>query len=124
MKIDEKVQQDLDLIRMRNYLDPKRYFFSISLSKCILCVTCSLVCRFYKNPDKMTNVLHIGTVVEGAAEYKTSRLSRRERKQTILEEVLADSGLKSYNKKTFLAIQEEKSKKQKMFKSKKKKTKY
>jgi hypothetical protein len=68
-------------------------------------------------------VVHIGTVVEGPTEYKSARLSRKERKETILEEVLADSGLKSYNKKTFLSIQAEKGKKRKAYKSKKQ-TKY
>eukprot|EP01039_Chlorochromonas_danica_P002416 gene2416-2649_t len=98
MKMDEKLQQDIDLIRMRNFLDPK---------------------RFYKNPDKIGNVVHVGTVVEGPTEYKTARLSNRERKQTIVQEVLADSQLRSYNKRTFLNIQETKSKKRKFFKAKK-----
>lgn len=98
VKMDEKLKQDVELIRMRNYLDPK---------------------RFYKNPDKVGAVLGVGTVVEGSAEYKSARLSRKERKQSIMEEVLADKQLKSYNKRTFLSIQEQRSKKRRAHKHKK-----
>ena len=51
---------------MRNYLDPK---------------------RFYKAPDKMRAILHVGTVIEGSAEYKSARLTNKQRKQTIVDEV-------------------------------------
>ncbi|RYH09678.1 hypothetical protein EON65_40015 [archaeon] len=83
-----------------------------------------MLCRFYKNPDKMDRIVHVGTVIEGATEYKASRLSKKERKTSIVQEVLGDSALKSYNKRTFLAIQEEKSKKMKMYKTHKKKRKF
>eukprot|EP01031_Cornospumella_fuschlensis_P029884 gene29884-36080_t len=103
LKVDDKLKQDLEVIRMRNYLDPK---------------------RFYKNPDKMDRIVHVGTIIEGPTEYKTARLSKKERKTSIVQEILGDSGLKSYNKRTFLAIQEEKGKKLKMYKSSKKKRKF
>jgi Fcf2 pre-rRNA processing len=75
--------------------------------------------RFYKNPDKMGKVLHVGTVIEGPSEYFSSRLSRKERKQTIVEEILGDKSLKDYSKRKYSEIQIEKSSKKKMFKSKK-----
>lgn len=75
--------------------------------------------RFYKNPDKIGTVVGTGTVIEGPTEYKSARLSRRERKQSVLEEVLADKQLRDYNKKTFHTIQAEKSNKRKAYKSKK-----
>lgn len=75
--------------------------------------------RFYKNPDKMGKVLHVGTVIEGPSEYFSSRLSRKERKQTIVEEILGDKTLKDYSKRKYSEIQIEKSSKKKMFKSKK-----
>lgn len=77
--------------------------------------------RFYKNPDKMGKVLHVGTVIEGPSEYFSSRLSRKERKQTIVEEILGDRTLKDYSKRKYSEIQIEKSSKKKMFKSKKSK---
>lgn len=69
----------------------------------------------------MTKILHTGTVIEGPAEYKSSRLTNRERKQTIVEEILADKKIKDYSKKKFLEIQADKSsRKRKAFKSAKK----
>ena len=76
--------------------------------------------RFYKNPDKMGKVLHVGTVIEGPSEYFSSRMSRKERKQTIVEEILGDKTLKDYSKRKYMEIQFDKSNKKKMFKVKKK----
>jgi Fcf2 pre-rRNA processing len=67
----------------------------------------------------MGKVLHMGTVIEGPSEYFSSRLSRKERKQTIVEEILGDKTLKDYSKRKYSEIQIEKSSKKKMFKSKK-----
>jgi len=75
---------------MRNYLDPK---------------------RFYKNPDKLGTILHVGTVIEGSAEYKSNRLTRKERKQSIVEELMSDSAIKSYTKNKYESIQQNNSKK-------------
>lgn len=86
------------MIQMRNYLDPK---------------------RFYKNPDKLGAVLHIGTVIEGPHEYKSSRLTNKQRKQSIVEEILADKSIKDYSKRKFNEIQASKLNKRKTFKVKK-----
>jgi hypothetical protein len=82
--MDPKLQRDIQMIQMRNYIDPK---------------------RFYKNPDKGGKILHVGTVIEGPSEYKSARLTNRERKQTIVEEILADSAAKEYSKRKFTELQ-------------------
>jgi hypothetical protein len=84
MKLDDNVKRDIKMIQMRNYIDPK---------------------RFYKNPDKLGPVLHIGTVVEGAAEFRSARLTNRERKQSIVHEILADKQIKDYSKRKFNELQ-------------------
>lgn len=61
--------------------------------------------RFYKNPDKLGSVVHIGTVIQGPAEYKSARLTNKERRGTIVEEILADKDIKSYSKRKFMEIQ-------------------
>jgi len=94
LEMDSKLQSDINMVQMRNYMDPK---------------------RFYKNPDKITNVLHIGTVIEGPSEYKSSRLTNRERKQTIVDEVLSNQLIRDYTKSKFLDIQQQQASKQKMF---------
>jgi hypothetical protein len=85
LEMDDKLKRDIKVIQMRNYMDPK---------------------RFYKNPDKMGAILGVGTVIEGAAEYKSHRINRKDRKQTIVEEVMADRAIKGYTKNRFAGIQE------------------
>jgi hypothetical protein len=97
MKLDSKMKQEIRMIQMRNYVDPK---------------------RFYKNPDKIGKVLHTGTVIEGAHEYKSSRLTKKERKTSIVEEILADRQIKDYSKRKFLEIQSERAKTVKAFRNK------
>ena len=53
-------------------------------------------------------MVHIGTVIEGPAEYKSARLTNKERKQTIVEEILADKSIGAYSKKKFGEIQAQK----------------
>lgn len=86
MEVDEELKRDIKLIEMRNYLDPK---------------------RFYKKTDKIGNILHVGTVVEGPHEYKSSRLKRSERKGSIMDELLADKAVTGYSKKTFVQLQKD-----------------
>ena len=99
MEMTDELRRDLKMIKMRSYIDPK---------------------RFYKAPDKMNKVLHVGTVIEGPADYLSSRLTRKERKQTLLEEIISDDKVKSYTKRVYNQIQTENSNKTKMFKSRKK----
>jgi len=82
--LDDNLKRDMKMIQMRNYIDPK---------------------RFYKNPDKSKAVLHVGTVIEGVGEYKSSRLTNKERKTTILGEILADKQVKQYTKRKYLELQ-------------------
>ena len=98
LELDESVKRDLKVIQMRNYLDPK---------------------RFYKNPDKPGTVLHIGTVIEGPAEYH-HRLTRKERRQTITEEVLADAGIRAYTRRKYQEIQASRQRKVKLYRSSRK----
>lgn len=94
-EMTEELRRDIKIIQLRNSLDPK---------------------RFYKKPDKMRMALHTGTVIEGPSEYKSSRLTNRERKNTIMDEVLADSNIRAFSKRKYNEIQHEKSNKKKNFK--------
>jgi len=85
--LDEQLKRDIKMVQLRNYMDPK---------------------RFYKNPDKSKSVLHVGTVIEGAGEYKSSRLTKKERQTTILGEILADKSIKQYTKRKYVEIQDSK----------------
>ncbi|KAI8921474.1 Fcf2 pre-rRNA processing-domain-containing protein [Entophlyctis helioformis] len=76
----DEVKRDLHILRSRGALDPKRH---------------------YKKDDSkdLPKVFQIGTVVEGAGEYYAGRLSKSARKQTIVDELLADTKAKGYMKK-------------------------
>lgn len=76
-ELTPELRRDLQLLKMRSVLDPKRH---------------------YKKDNTKNDVpafSQVGTVIEGATEFYSSRLNKKDRKQTILEEVIAqeqDSG--------------------------------
>ena len=95
-----EVKNDLALIRNRNYLDPK---------------------RFYKSADvqsgKHKNMVQVGTVIEGA--FSSSRLTKKQRRSNLTDEVLADAALSSYAQTKFRNMQREKTAASKKSKRKK-----
>lgn len=76
-ELTPELRRDLQLLKMRSVLDPKRH---------------------YKKDNSKNDVpafSQVGTVIEGATEFYSSRLKNKDRKQTILEEVISqekDSG--------------------------------
>ena len=66
-----ELKRDLQLLKMRNVLDPKRH---------------------YKKENAKTNApefSQVGTIIEGPTEFYSSRIPNRERKNTFVDEVLA-----------------------------------
>lgn len=81
------LKTDLCVLRNRGYLDPK---------------------KFYKSSDNFAGkVLQVGTVIEGSAEFYSSRLTKRERRVNLTEEVMADAGVAGYAKRKYRDIQAE-----------------
>ena len=66
-----ELKRDLQLLKMRNVLDPKRHY--------------------KKENGKATvpNFSQVGTIIEGPTEFYSSRIPNRERKKTFVDEVLA-----------------------------------
>ena len=84
----DQLKTDLAIIRNRNYLDPK---------------------KFYKSADSFAGkVLQVGTVIEGSSEFYSSRLAKRDRRQNLTEEIMADSTVSSYAKRKYNEIQSSK----------------
>ena len=81
-----ELRRDMRLLKLRGAYDPK---------------------RFYKTDDssKLPKHFQVGTVIEGAQDFFSSRLTNRERKRTLTEEVAADADIKSVRKKRFAKIQ-------------------
>jgi hypothetical protein len=62
---------------------------------------------------KLLNYLlstQVGTIIEGPTEFYSSRMTRKERKQTLLEEFLGDKERRRYYRKKYLELQAESAK--------------
>ncbi|CAG8436917.1 7625_t:CDS:2 [Ambispora gerdemannii] len=88
-ELTPELKRDLQVVKLRNVLDPK---------------------HFYKKEDskQFPKYFQVGTIIEGPTEFYSSRLPRKQRKQTIVEELMANEEAKSYYKRKFLEIQETK----------------
>jgi hypothetical protein len=85
----EEVKADLRLLRLRGAFDPK---------------------TFYKRAEggKFPKHFQFGTVVEGAADFYSSRLTRAQRGATLADELLADERLVASRRRRYNRMQEEK----------------
>ncbi|ESO92818.1 hypothetical protein LOTGIDRAFT_101578, partial [Lottia gigantea] len=85
---DDK-KKSFEILQMRKALDPK---------------------RFYKSNDltDFPKYSQFGTIVEGAADFYSARIPKKQRKQTLVDELLADAEFRTYNKKKFEEIQSSK----------------
>ena len=80
-------RRELKLLKLRGAMDPKQHYRAADSSK--------LPTRF-----------HVGTVIEGPAEYYSGRLSRRERRPNFTQQVLGDDAVRAYAKRKFRSINE------------------
>ncbi|XP_059152511.1 deoxynucleotidyltransferase terminal-interacting protein 2-like [Physella acuta] len=85
--IDDKLKNDMELIRMRGALDPK---------------------KFYKHQDRkaLPKYFQMGTVVDEGTDFYSSRLTKKQRKQTLVEELMADANIRQYNKRKYSELQQ------------------
>ncbi|XP_969663.3 deoxynucleotidyltransferase terminal-interacting protein 2 [Tribolium castaneum] len=90
-EMTEEVKRDLEILQMRSVLDPK---------------------RFYKKNDLkvLPKYFQIGKVMDSPLDYYNNRLTKKERKKTLVDELLADSEFNKYNKRKFKEIIQEKQK--------------
>jgi len=81
---DEKLR-DLEIIQMRAILNPK---------------------KFYKKNDLkvLPKYFQVGTVVDGPAEFYSNRVPRKDRKKTLVDELMADASFQRYNKRKYAEI--------------------
>lgn len=93
-ELTPEVERDLKLLKLRHVLDPK---------------------RFYKKDDsflggrkkgaKAPQFFQIGTIVDTPLDYH-NRLTKKERKRHIVDDLLADDESRRYYKKKFMEVQE------------------
>ncbi|CAD5117464.1 DgyrCDS6232 [Dimorphilus gyrociliatus] len=85
-EMTEELKNNLTILQYRRALDPK---------------------RFYKAPDLKTlpKFFQTGKVIESPAEFYSSRVPIKQRKATLVDELLADAEFRKYNKKKYEEIQ-------------------
>ena len=80
-------RRDFALLRMRNYLDPK---------------------KFYKSSDHsraLPKHFQMGVVIEGAHEFYSGRLTKKQRRKTFTDEIMADEAVVQYTHRVASNIQ-------------------
>ncbi|XP_030311366.1 deoxynucleotidyltransferase terminal-interacting protein 2 isoform X2 [Calypte anna] len=87
-EITSELKNDLKVLKMRASLDPK---------------------HFYKKNDRdgLPKYFQVGTVVDSPIDFYHSRIPKKQRKRTIVDELLADSEFRRYNKKKYQEIMSE-----------------
>jgi len=81
-ELTEEKKKDLELLKMRRVLDTK---------------------TFYKKNDiqELPKYFEVGTVVDNATDFYSDRIPKRQRKQTLVDELLADDRFNTSNKKRY-----------------------
>lgn len=80
-----ELKRDLQLIKMRGVLDPHRHY--------------------KKDNSAFPEYSQAGTVIEGNTEFFSSRLKKKDRKRTLVEEVMADEDSRRRFKNKYEEIQ-------------------
>lgn len=99
VKMTPELERDLRIVENRQHLDPKRFYKSSGTGR--------------KKGELPTRV-QVGVVVEGAHEFYSGRLTNRERRATIMDEVLADDRAVHYAKSRFQSLQAVKGRKRRV----------
>lgn len=87
-ELTASVRRDLQVIKQRAALDPKRHY--------------------KKEKWEIPKYFEMGTIIEGNTEFYSSRMNRKDRGKTLVEEVLNDNDSKKYFKRKYSEIQEKK----------------
>ena len=95
--MDPVVKRDLQLLRMRGALDPKRHYKNESLQ------------------PLASGYFQIGTILEGPSEYYSARIPIKDRKRSFADEVMSSETSTGRFKKKYSEIQGSKVKGRKAF---------
>lgn len=83
LEVEDKLT--IDAIRLRDTLDPSRFYKK-------------------KAVDTISKHFQVGTVIEHPVDYYSGRATRKEKKQTLVDELIADSEFKRNVKKRYARI--------------------
>ncbi|XP_039025459.1 rRNA-processing protein fcf2-like [Hibiscus syriacus] len=83
-----ELKKDLQLLKLRGAIDPKRHYKRDSKSKAL------------------PKYFQVGTVVESVTDYYSGRMTKNERKATLADELLSDPAVRQYRKRKVREIEE------------------
>lgn len=86
-KLTPELKRDLQILHLRDVLDPKRHY------------------KKDKMRNKFPEYSQVGTIIEGPTEYLTGRLTKKQRKRTLVEEILNVENATGKFKKKYNEIQ-------------------
>lgn len=92
-----ELKRDLQLLRMRNVLDPKRHYKKES------------------GKVKPPEYSQVGTIIEGPTEFFSGRVAKKDRKRTFVEETMAADKNNGRFKRKYNEIQDAKTSGKKAF---------
>ncbi|CEG69195.1 Putative rRNA-processing protein FCF2 [Rhizopus microsporus] len=84
-EITPELKRELQILKMRHVLDRKRHYKKMG-----------------KKEDP--KYFQVGTIIEGPTEFYSARLTKKERKQTIIDELLANEEQKQYYKRKYSEV--------------------
>ncbi|XVF71195.1 hypothetical protein PTKIN_Ptkin12aG0016600 [Pterospermum kingtungense] len=84
-----ELKKDLQLLKLRGAIDPKRHYKKDSKSKAL------------------PKYFQVGTVVESVTDYYSGRMTKKERKPTLADELLSDPTVRQYRKRKVREIEEQ-----------------
>ncbi|KAI5306132.1 hypothetical protein KEM56_002112 [Ascosphaera pollenicola] len=87
--VTPELKRDLQLLRMRNVLDPHRHYKK-------------------SGKGKIPEYSQVGTVIQGPTEFFSSRIVKKDRKKSFLDEVVADQKSNERFKSKYSEIQDKK----------------
>lgn len=87
-EVTPDLKRDLQLLQMRSVLDPKRHYKKEKIG----------VPKYFQR----------GTIIEGNTEFYSARINKKDRRQTLAEEILADSTSREYFRRKYGEIQNSK----------------
>ncbi|KAI9143322.1 Fcf2 pre-rRNA processing, partial [Paraphysoderma sedebokerense] len=81
-ELTPEIERDLMLLKARNVLDPKRHYKKGTI-------------------NEIPKYFQIGTIIAAPHEFYSSRIPKKDRKQHLIDELMADMESKKYYRKKF-----------------------
>lgn len=93
IRMTPEIERDLRIVENRKHLDPKRFYKSSGTGR---------------KKGQLPTRVHMGTVVVGAHDFYSGRLTKKERRKSILEEVMSDERIMKFTKNKSRTLQQAK----------------